>query len=46
LSQSRGYGGAGLGTVITSIVFLTVIVALVAWLTFEDDRERTTGAAR
>jgi uncharacterized membrane-anchored protein len=46
LSQSRSYGGAGLGTVITSIVFLTVIVALVAWLTFEDDRERTTGAAR
>jgi uncharacterized membrane-anchored protein len=46
LSQSRSYGGAGLGTVITSIVFLTIIVALVAWLTFEDDRERTTGAAR
>jgi uncharacterized membrane-anchored protein len=46
LSQSRSYGGAGLGTVITSIVFLTIIVALVAWLTFEDDRERTTGPAR
>jgi uncharacterized membrane-anchored protein len=46
LSQSRSYGGAGLGTVITSIVFLTIIVALVARLTFEDDRERTTGPAR
>jgi uncharacterized membrane-anchored protein len=46
LSQSRSYGGVGLGTIITSIVFLTVIVALVAWLTFEDDRERTTGPAR
>jgi uncharacterized membrane-anchored protein len=46
LSQSRGYGGMGLGTVVTSIVFLSIIVALVAWLTFEGDRERTTGSAR
>lgn len=30
LSQSRTYGGLGLGTVVTSVVFLAVIVALVA----------------
>ena len=35
LSQSRNYGGVGLGTVHTSLVFLTVIIALVAWVTFE-----------
>jgi uncharacterized membrane-anchored protein len=38
LSQSRNYGGAGLGTVHTSLAFLTVIIALVAWVTFEGDR--------
>lgn len=38
LSQSRQYGGVGLGTIHTSLAFLTVIVALVAWVTFEDDR--------
>jgi uncharacterized membrane-anchored protein len=38
LSQSRNYGGVGLGTVHTSLVFLTVIVALVAWVSFEGDR--------
>jgi uncharacterized membrane-anchored protein len=38
LSQSRSYGGAGLGTIYTSIAFLTVIVALVTWVTFEDER--------
>ncbi|WLB23927.1 COG4705 family protein [Bradyrhizobium japonicum] len=38
LSQSRQYGGVGLGTIHTSLVFLTVIVALVAWVTFEGDR--------
>jgi len=32
LSQARTYGGLGLGTVITSIVFLTVIVSLVIYL--------------
>ena len=42
LSQSRTYGGVGLGTIYTSLVFLTVIVALVAWVTFEGDR---TGSA-
>jgi uncharacterized membrane-anchored protein len=38
LSQSRHYGGAGLGTIYTSLAFLTVIVALVAWVSFEDSR--------
>jgi uncharacterized membrane-anchored protein len=38
LSQSRSYGGIGLGTVSTSLAFLAVIVALVAWVTFEDTR--------
>lgn len=38
LSQSRSYGGAGLGTMYTSIAFLTVIVALVTWVTFQDWR--------
>ena len=38
LSQSRNYGGVGLGTVHTSLAFLTVIIGLVAWVTFEGDR--------
>ncbi|WP_441277220.1 COG4705 family protein [Tardiphaga sp. 172_B4_N1_3] len=33
LSQSREYGGLGLGSVYTSLGFLTVIIALVAFLT-------------
>lgn len=45
LSQSRHYGGVGLGTVHTSLVFLTVIVALVAWVTFEGDRTERTNPA-
>lgn len=36
LSQTREYGGFGLGTVYTSIGFLAIILALVVWLTFED----------
>jgi uncharacterized membrane-anchored protein len=38
LSQSRNYGGVGLGTIYTSIAFLTVIVALVAWVSFDGER--------
>ena len=34
LSQARTYGGLGVGTIDTSAVFLTIIVALVAWLSF------------
>jgi len=46
LSQSRGYGGVGLGTIYTSIAFLTVIVALVVWVTFEGDRAGKADPAR
>lgn len=46
LSQSRGYGGAGLGTIYTSIAFLTVIVALVVWVTFEGERAGKADPAR
>src|ERR1700726_4985924 len=35
LSQSREYGGAGLGTIYTSLAFLAFIIVLVAWVTFE-----------
>ena len=35
LSQARGYGGLGFGTSLTSIAFLVVIIALVAFLTFD-----------
>jgi uncharacterized membrane-anchored protein len=45
LSQSRDYGGLGLGTVHTSLVFLTVIVALVAWVSFEGERAETANPA-
>jgi uncharacterized membrane-anchored protein len=33
LSQARDYGGLGLGTIYTSVAFLTIIVALVALVT-------------
>jgi uncharacterized membrane-anchored protein len=38
LSQARTHGGLGLGTVNTSIVFLTVIVILVAYLSATEQR--------
>jgi uncharacterized membrane-anchored protein len=46
LSQSRDYGGLGLGTIQTSIAFLTVIVGLVAWVTFEGDGTRRADPAQ
>jgi uncharacterized membrane-anchored protein len=46
LSQSRTYGGLGLGTSYTSIGFLTVIVALVAWVSFEGERTGKTDPVR
>lgn len=46
LSQSHEYGGMGLGTIQTSIVFLTVIVGLVAWVTFEGEGARRAGPAQ
>jgi uncharacterized membrane-anchored protein len=45
LSQSREYGGLGWGTIITSVVFLVVIIALVVWLSQSGKRQRkATGA--
>jgi uncharacterized membrane-anchored protein len=38
LSQPRHYGGLGLGTVYTSVIFLTVIVALVIYLSVQKPR--------
>jgi uncharacterized membrane-anchored protein len=38
LSQARAYGGLGLGTVYTSIAFLFVIVALVAFVSLDARR--------
>jgi uncharacterized membrane-anchored protein len=46
LSQSRNYGGVGLGTIYTSIAFLTVIVALVTWMTFGGERASKADPAR
>ena len=45
LSQSRHYGGVGLGAIHTSLAFLTVIIALVAWITFEGDRAESVDPA-
>ena len=38
LSQSREYGGVGFGTVRTSIIFLSVIVFVVGFLTIKQNR--------
>ena len=38
LSQSREYGGLGLGTIYTSLAFLTAIISMVAWISFEPRR--------
>jgi uncharacterized membrane-anchored protein len=46
LSQSHNYGGVGLGTVHTSLAFLTVIIALVVWITFEGDRAENANPAQ
>jgi uncharacterized membrane-anchored protein len=40
LSQSRTYGGLGFGTISTSIAFLGVIVALVAYVSVAPQRAR------
>ena len=45
LSQSRTYGGLGLGTINTSIAFLAVIVALVAFVTLAPGRSRAKASA-
>lgn len=46
LSQSRAYGGVGMGTIYTSLAFLTVIVVLVAWISFEEQRDEAASPAR
>jgi len=46
LSQSQRYGGLGLGTVITSIVFLVVIVCLVTYLTIGSKGSRNPSVER
>ncbi|WP_429025351.1 COG4705 family protein [Bradyrhizobium sp. I1.14.4] len=45
LSQSRDYGGLGLGTIYTSLAFLAVIIGLVTWLSFEGDTGRKPEAS-
>jgi len=44
LSQAPEYGGVGLGTVKTSILFLAVIITLVGYISF--DRTNRTGTAK
>jgi uncharacterized membrane-anchored protein len=46
LSQAKDYGGLGLGTIVTSLVFLTVIVALVGFATFAPGTAPSDGADR
>ena len=46
LSQSRHYGGVGLGATHTSLAFMAVIVALVAWVTFERERGENADPAQ
>ena len=45
LSQARAYGGLGLGTIYTSIGFLIVIVALVAFLSLDAQRAQPRESA-
>ena len=40
LAQAREYGGLGLGTSVTSITFLVIICALVAWSSFKQPEWR------
>jgi uncharacterized membrane-anchored protein len=46
LSQSPKYGGVGFGASYTTIVFLTIIVALVTWITFDQRQTRRPTAIR
>lgn len=41
LSQSQNYGGLGLGTIITSMIFFTIIAVLVVVLTIKANGEST-----
>jgi uncharacterized membrane-anchored protein len=40
LSQGQSYGGLGLGTIVTSAVFLTIIVVLVTWLSLNGNGQQ------
>jgi uncharacterized membrane-anchored protein len=40
LSQAQTYGGLGLGTIVTSAVFLATIVILVTWLSFGENGQQ------
>jgi uncharacterized membrane-anchored protein len=42
LSQPREYGGLGFGTTLTSVLFLTAIMALVAYMTMHHRQARLT----
>ncbi|WP_092512759.1 hypothetical protein [Afipia sp. GAS231] len=43
LSQSREYGGLGFGTVSTSAFFLSIIVVLVAWISWQTPAVESRG---
>ncbi len=47
LSQPKDYGGLGLGTVITSVIFLTAIIAIVTYmsLTHEGEEKQVVGTS-
>jgi len=45
LSQPRQYGGLGLGTIITSGLFLLIIVCVVAYMTLRHEGEEIGGAS-
>jgi uncharacterized membrane-anchored protein len=45
LSQSKSYGGLGLGTIRTSIAFLVVITGLVVLLSINRDRSKANAIA-
>jgi uncharacterized membrane-anchored protein len=40
LSQAQTYGGLGWGTIVTSAVFLLIIVVLVTWLSFSENGQK------
>ncbi|MEO6299519.1 MAG: hypothetical protein ABIV25_13465 [Paracoccaceae bacterium] len=45
LSQKHEYGGFGLGTIITSVLFLSAIIVIVGYMTFTHDGEELAEAA-
>lgn len=44
LSQPADYGGLGLGTIVTSAIFLAVILAVVLWMTLTHEGEELVAA--